>query len=310
MFGAGVALNMVVVRGRARGWAQWASAFLGFFLLLVPRVIFEFRHEFLMTRALWTAFTSPDPNKRFISFSLDKIPNVLGQFYDLWNTSLAHRVPLVGILLLIGVVVVLVFHKKLHQEVHWMIQFCLSMLSVFVLGMLFLKDFWGHFVVAVPVLYIVLASVVLYTVYSVKKFGSIFLCLVLIISALINIEPTDLSLSRVASWEGDAAVYRNQVAVVDEVYKEARGKPFKFIAYTPTVHDYTYRYLFSWYGKKTYGYIPEVNKSDVLFVIMEPDFENPQRLVDWLELRQNDGHIQSEKNVKGGIRLQKRTQNI
>ena len=94
--------------------------------------------------------------------------------------------------------------------------------------------------------------------------------------------------------------------MLDFIYKDAHGSKFNFIAYTPVVHDYTYRYLFSWYGPKEYGYIPSTEKQTLFYVIIEPDPGYEGRIKDWLKVREKDGKVLLEKTVKGGILVQKR----
>mgnify|MGYP001616114463 FL=1 len=48
----------------------------------------------------------------------------------------------------------------------------------------------------------------------------------------------------------------NEIRAIDFVYKKAEGKNFKVYTYLPSVYDYPYQYLFWWYGRKNYGYVP------------------------------------------------------
>jgi hypothetical protein len=43
---------------------------------------------------------------------------------------------------------------------------------------------------------------------------------------------------------------------VDWVYTHAKGKGFAVYHYLPSVYDYPYQYIYPWYGKQTYGYVP------------------------------------------------------
>ena len=71
-------------------------------------------------------------------------------------------------------------------------------------------------------------------------------------------------------WVGNASVYRNQLSVIDYAYGQANGRAFKYVVYTPPVFDYTYRYLFKWYGPNKYGYAPNDN-AHLAYFIIEPD---------------------------------------
>ncbi len=55
---------------------------------------------------------------------------------------------------------------------------------------------------------------------------------------------------------GDPSLFKNEIAVIDYIYKYANGKNFKVYAYLPSVYDYPYQYLFWWYGNKNYKFIP------------------------------------------------------
>ncbi|MBI2599952.1 hypothetical protein HYW43_03465 [Candidatus Daviesbacteria bacterium] len=54
----------------------------------------------------------------------------------------------------------------------------------------------------------------------------------------------------------DPSLYKNEIAAIDYVYKKAAGQNFKVYTFMPSVYDYPYQYLFWWYGRKKYGYIP------------------------------------------------------
>jgi len=49
-----------------------------------------------------------------------------------------------------------------------------------------------------------------------------------------------------------------QLAVIDQTYRQAAGQPFSFSALTtPYGYNATWSYLYAWYGRSTYGYVPE-----------------------------------------------------
>lgn len=54
----------------------------------------------------------------------------------------------------------------------------------------------------------------------------------------------------------DPSSFRNEIAAIDYVYSYAKGQNFKVYTYLPSVYDYPYQYLFWWYGRKIYGYLP------------------------------------------------------
>lgn len=54
----------------------------------------------------------------------------------------------------------------------------------------------------------------------------------------------------------DESLLRNEIAAIDWIYKESGGKGFYVYNYLPSVRDYSHQYLFWWYGRKNYGYVP------------------------------------------------------
>lgn len=55
---------------------------------------------------------------------------------------------------------------------------------------------------------------------------------------------------------GDPSLLNNEISTIDWIYRESKGRGFYTYIYTPSVYDYHYQYLFWWYGKNTYDYLP------------------------------------------------------
>ena len=89
------------------------------------------------------------------------------------------------------------------------------------------------------------------------------------------------------------------------MYKQANGKDFKYVVYTPPVHDYTYRYLFMWRGQSKYHYLSN-EEAKTAFFIIEPDPGYEDRPKWWLKARENDGVIIKSTTLSSGIIVQTR----
>lgn len=122
--------------------------------------------------------------------------------------------------------------------------------------------------------------------------------------------------------QNDPSNLSNQVQIIDWIYLQTKGHSFKVYSYLPSVYDYSYQHDFWWYGTKTYGYqptkmsysiqdVPEYIKSsqkiwtktrynlknstandpkfdnDYIFLIIEPEHENPQHQQQWIKQFQN-----------------------
>ncbi len=280
---------------------------LGLLFIFSPRIIFEIRHDFLMTKTLISIFSNGPMS--FKQFSvLDGIFKILNSLFDTWNATLTGQNSMVGLILMAFVFLsLLFFYKKIDSTQKQFTRAILIVILIFLIGFAFFNQaIWPHYLIGIPVFYILLVSLIINAIkIALKKSWLIFF--ILFVLFWINLNPTQiLDNIKKPLWEGNAAVYRNQVAIIDYIYNDAKKRDFKYIVHTPAVHDYSYRYLFLWYGKKKYDYIPSQKNTGLFYVILEPDYDLPFRLRDWLKDREGDGTIQKEKIVKGGIIVQTR----
>lgn len=102
-------------------------------------------------------------------------------------------------------------------------------------------------------------------------------------------------------------ILESELKVIDYIYQDAGSKNFGWEAFTiPYWSESGWRYLFSWYGKQKYGFLPkELKKGDVFYVIIEPGGDK-LFLNNWLkDSMDKRGKTIEEKNF-GGIMVQKR----
>jgi len=280
---------------------------LGLLFILSPRIIFEVRHDFLMSKTFLSAFSNGFISPKQFSI-FDAFFNSLNSLFNTWNSTLTGQNSIIGFIFIAFVFVsLLFFYKKTDNIQKQFIKTILIVITVFLIGLTFFNDaIWSHYLVGIPVFYILLVSLMINAISIVLKKSWVIFFIMLVLF-WINLNPIQV-LDNIKNplWEGNVAVYRNQLAVIDYVYSDAKGRSFKYIVYTPAVHDYTYRYLFSWYGKNKYGYIPAKENTELFYVIIEPDYDLPFRLRDWLIAREGDGIIQKEEIVKGGVIVQAR----
>lgn len=278
---------------------------IGGLIIFAPRIIFELRHQFLMTKALIAFFTSGSSSHNLSGIVSNLIAKGNILFSQFASTLANENKLLAGIEILFIVYSIVFFYKKSDLMIKNFIKVSLVITVTFLIGIvLFSHDIWPHYLVALPIFYLLLFAISAYLL--AKNWSAKLAILIVLVIFLLNLNPYSLiqSLNK-PLWEGDASVYRNQVAVIDYVYKQAAGKAFKYVVYTPPVYDYTYQYLFDWYGPKTYHYSPQV-QAHLAYFILEPDLQDPQRLSDWLKQREGDGRIIRSQEVKGGITVQTR----
>ncbi len=304
LLSAGIIISLLLIQRKLNLKSLLLFGF-GGLIIIAPRIIFEFRHKFLMTKALIAFLMSGNSSHSVFTIFYNFIDRINILFNQFASTLANDNKLLAGLEIVFVIFAIMIFYKKSDMIIKNFIKVSLTVILTFLVGITFFShDIWPHYLVGLPVFYLLLFAIGAYL--FAKNWSAKLIGLIILLIFLINLNPYSLlqNLSK-PLWEGDASVYRNQVAVIDYVYKQAAGKPFKYVVYTPPVYDYTYQYLFSWYGPKVYHYSPQV-QANLAYFILEPDLQYPSRLRDWLSQREADGRIIKSQEVKGEITVQTR----
>ncbi len=306
LFSISILISVIVIARKKILILPVAYFVAGALFILLPRIVFELRHGFLMTHSFLKFLSSGSSSGNFSS-----LPSVLlnrfGIIFFEFSSTVALDNKFLGIVILVFIFCATVFlFRKTDKKIMNFIKTSVIVLVVFLIGTAFFShDIWPHYLVGLPVFYIFLFVVSLYLFGKMIK-SNILPIVVVAVLFVISLNPVSVYKSLTSPiWVGNAAVYRNQLAVIDYVYKEAKGRNFKYVVYTPPVYDYAYRYLFLWYGPNKYHYSPFV-KSNLAFFILEPDTQYPQRLANWLEQRSGDGKTIKSERLPSGIIVQMR----
>lgn len=273
-----------------------ASIGLGMLIAESPRILFELRNNFIQTRSLFSG---------------------VGDGQNLWQlytkrdwllygslSSVLPGTPLLQNILIIGVLFILFsFWTRVSTLNKRFILTILTIIAIFWLSILvYPRDFWPYYLFGLPVLYSVLIALVFSFLWRVSPRFTLVLLTFYLFALL---KPVDMLRSIMnPHFVGDAAVFHNQEEVVRTLFKEAKSD-FKYIAYTPPQIDHTWKYLFWWknLSKKTYGLS---ENPPIMYVIIEPDPNYPERLKEWFKVREKDGVVVSEKRFSSGIVVQTR----
>lgn len=176
----------------------------------------------------------------------------------------------------------------------------------FVLLIFLRHDFLEQFFVGIVPASIVFTSVTIEKIRQKNKYIGITLLLLIVIMNIsgwisnipenrnIFFQSTQLRLK-----------FSDQKKVLDTIYKEANGKPFSFQSYTiPYWSQQGWEYLFWYYGKQKYGYLPIEEKAKTLFVIIQIDRNNRVFQENWLNNTVNKWGNKKKSFVYGDLEIQ------
>lgn len=270
-----------------------------FILTLLPQLLFELRHNLVMTKALMYYLTSGDDQGA--SFNLMER---LTQLVSLYQTVVSAL--MMNYLALAWLVII---------SLGWAIKVTLGSLQenklLLVGGLIFVLPLLGYLLLpframswhvagTVTVLLITLGWLTAQVTQKIGQPVAISLAGIIIILSVVNVY--NYHLEKVNSLRAhDPSLFKNELAAIDYVYSQAQDKNFRVYVYLPSVIDYPYQYLIYWYGLKRYGYLPQdyaylprkpvyiQNKqllptkyakedSGLIFLVKEPDLGNRRHL--------------------------------
>lgn len=276
---------------------------LGFIITLLPQILFEIKHHFIMTGVFLTEFSGRgDILGRKLSL-LVKLSDRFAHYYG----SLPSAFPLGQLSATIFICILFLYLSFAKKSLLFKIN--LSLLAISFIAYLIypnrLKDWWSiNFVIP----YIFIFATALGSLWQSKKLIK-FTVLAIILYSFINglIFFQTKFQEKLTQRSNDPALLQNQLDVIDWIYKSAQGKGFKVYDYTPAIYDYHYQYLFWWSGFKRYGYQPaqityqdnvpeyiednkrywqakkDLTSDSPVFLIIENDDNRPEAQLAWLD---------------------------
>lgn len=276
-----------------------------FFATLLPQIIFELRHGFLMSK---TFFSEISGKSQILGdkLTIDQVfLNHLQSFTQFLSGE--FQIPaILSTMLLIASIIYLTYIRnklcKLEKNL-----FFLSIgfiLFAFIFYMLYSFPLKGWYLLGLHIPYIFLFSLFLSEIFK-QKFFRVLVVLFLTFSFFATFTDQSRFIQTENFRSLDKSTLRNEIEVIDWVYIKANSEGFKAYNYIPSVYDFPYQYLYWWHGGKKYGYHPEtltyldgvpeyIQDSEkfltkkrapddsTIFLIYEPDEESKERLFAWL----------------------------
>jgi|SRR3989344_4413439 len=251
---------------------QYLFAVIGAFIVLLPRILFELRNNFLITKAVIAYLMEPRIyGDRLTLF--ERVLARLGQMLRIFAEGFTNENKALAILFIALILCVFLILLKINKKMFsslkkdFMFLYLFSFLSATIIFFIIFPDnVWDYYLIALPTLFILIIARILSHGYQLKilKLPIVGVLLVLI---FLNFR-TDYIPPFHITWEGDGGTYINEKKVMDYI---ASNNPhdFSFFAYSPAIFDYPFDYLILWYSKRGLIEAPKENQQIMYLVIRE-----------------------------------------
>lgn len=249
----------------------------GFLIPASPLILFDFRHNHVITNAVLGFLTSSQGTS-----GLSFIPN-LKSFISQIGIIFVPTVPLLGfIIFCLGI-----FSLWTHRQQKFLIWFVLLPL---IFWSLLKRGTLPFFFTPLYIYSIIIVSHFLSRLNNILLLLSISLLVFFNLSQDVRIyTPTN---ALIPIGDQNVITLGDRLEVVDYLYQQSDLSPFSVWFYNlPYFQDFAWNYIFQWHAKSLWGFLPErtssfdkkdLQSSKYFYAVYETDHDRPDRLSDWI----------------------------
>lgn len=291
---------------------------IGIMLLLLtflPQILFDLRHNFLMSKSAIAIFRGSEQglyvggeNKGYSYL----IGDHLFSFFNNYSSSflrdgLAKYLPYLFLIFILLAIQKLVKKESFFQgkESEFLTSICRLLLIIFLLSFIYPFPIRYWFLTGFQSFYLIILGLILSKIF-IDRFGKAIIIFIFFISLYYSWQKID-TLYFHPPDDGGAEKIKGKLKAIDYVYKDANGKTFGLLVFTPAVYADAYDYLIWWHGKAKYSYMPHKEKRGTFYLLMETDRSKPWSNKGWLETVIKTGKIVKTATLPTGIIIQKRS---
>lgn len=245
---------------------------------LATFILFDLKHNFLMTRALSTLFTSTEKGQGYLMFP-DRFFSHFQSLIDVYGTVLITKSLLLQsiLVIIIALFLYLVYKNKLHKKKEWK-EFLYLLLFPAVIFTIYL--FYGYpvfieYVLGLTVPVALALTIAIQFAWR-NKIGKIFVILFLGISLFEAGKIVYRDYFTPYQMNTTAGSYREQKEVTEWLVNDSNGKEFGYYVYTASTYTYGMDYLLWWETRARGLAKPENRKLPTTYLILYPPLENDE----------------------------------
>ncbi len=285
------------------------GSLVAFVLSLATFILFEVRHNFLMTNSLITIFTSGKREQGYLEIP-ERLLSHLQSMRGVYESILVTRSVFLELLLVAIFIAFIVYTIKLrlYKKREW--KDCLYLLlfpvCVFVLYTGYAYPVFPEYLLGLTVP-VALAAVLIFRYLWRTRVGKV---LVILFLGLTILETGKLLYSNYLlpyQQNMTSGSYQNQQVVARWIMNDSKGKPFGYFVYTPSTFTYGMDYLLWWEAKQAAMATPTSTKKETTYLILYPPLENDKGAhAFWKKYKiKTAGKVITRKEFTGGIIVEK-----
>ena len=163
LFTLGIVFSLILILNKRIKIKQIIYFLIGVLVVASPRIVFELKHGFLMTKSFITFLTNKNSTEDPVTF-IQLLENRVFSFVDLFSSSVTFNSQLMAFVIIVFTLGGLIlFYKKSSDIIKKFIVTLLTIVAVFFVGtIIFSRALWPHYLVGLPVVYIFLFAISLY----------------------------------------------------------------------------------------------------------------------------------------------------
>lgn len=287
-----------------------------FLCTFIPQILFDIRHDFLMSRSVISVFTGSDQGlfvsgekSSYVNLTKDHLLSLYDNFRSAFiNDGYAKYIPNLFIVLILLWVFIIKKEKIFEKESNFIILKIKLLLITFLLTFAYPFPLRYWFLTGFQSFYLIILGIILSKLLN-YKLGKLAIISVFAVLIFYSLERIDALYFHPPN-DGGAEKIKGKLSAIDYIYNDSGGKPFGLLVFTPAVYTDAYDYLIFWYGKNKYGYIPHKDKKGTFYLLMETDTAKPWSNKGWLETVIKTGNILETTTLPTGLIVQKRAISI
>jgi len=272
----------------------------GMLLLLMtfsPQILFELRHNFLMTKSVLSLFSGHKQGLLIKGEQSGYSSLIVSHIQTFYNNFLSgfmqfNLLPVLSQIFIVVFIGVGIFAAKLNvfsknEKKYLSLLFWLAAI-VFLLAFLYPFPIRYWFLTGFQTFYILLIGFIVGKLWS-NQWLKLIILIVFVLLCFQTLQRINTIYSDTDL--GGAAKIKGQEQAIDYIYQDAKGKPFGLFIFTPPVYTFQYDYLLWWYAGPKYHYLPYQEKKGTFYLLMQVDTDQPSSYKGWMETVIKTGKI-------------------